>query len=178
MPVGSAVTGLLSTFNRDLMYLCEAAEMPSRQFMLVENRYYGPSHKIPFQSAYDDLNLTFICRSESRERRVFDDWMKIINPPNNFNFEFRDNYRANIEIFQYNDLMISAENPNPDPIYSFTLRDAYPTAIAGQPVTWADQEFLRLTVTFTYHFWIRKGMDPEPSGGKELVQGATNINLR
>lgn len=178
MPIGGAVAGLINGYNRDLMYLCEAAEMPGRSFMLAEQRYYGPSHKIPFQSSYDDINLTFICRSESRERRLFDDWMAIINPPSNFDFEFRDNYRANIEVFQYSDLMISVDNPNPEPIYSFTLRDAYPTSIAAQSVTWADPEFLRMTVTFTYHFWIRKGMDVESVGGKKLVAWGNNTGLR
>lgn len=170
LPAGSSkIAGLLSSYGRDLMYLCEAAEMPGRGFESIDVRYYGPNQKFPFQTRYEDINLTFICRSGGIERKIFDDWLQIIHPTNSFNFEYKENYRSTIDIFQYNDLMIDMMNPDPEPIYSFTLKDAFPILVNPQPVTWADAEFLRLAVTFTYTSWSRKGIDKEPGSGYEFT---------
>ena len=79
IPTGSLVQQY-ATFCRDFTYLCEIAEMPGRGFMNIDVRYYGPNHKLPFQTTYEDMNLTFLCRSESMERQFFDDWMYHINP--------------------------------------------------------------------------------------------------
>lgn len=158
---------------RELLYLCEAAEYPGRGFMNVDLRYYGPSFKLPYQSTYEDINMTFLCRNESYERQFFDDWMGLINPNNTFDFNYRDEYKCQIEIFQIADYSESAYGINIpgvglgtvnnfDPAkatYSFTLLDAYPILINPQQVTWADDQFLRLGVTFTYHWWTRFSLD-------------------
>jgi hypothetical protein len=66
------LTGNWKNMGRELVYLCEAAEMPGRAFMSVDARYYGPSHKLPYQTQYEDTTMTFLCRSESNERKILD----------------------------------------------------------------------------------------------------------
>jgi len=162
-PQGNAIkqkTGVTG-IEKDLIYLCEATEFPGRGLEAAELRYYGPSFKMPFQSKYEDLNMTFICREGSYERQFFDDWMEIINPTNTFDFEYRDNYRARIEIYQYfeDGYVDYFGNSKMEPSYAFTLNEAYPVLVNPQPVTWADDQFLRLGVTFTYTWWSRTGRD-------------------
>jgi hypothetical protein len=142
---------------RDLTYLCEATEFPGRGFENVDLYYgHGPKFKLPFQTNYEDINMTFICRAESLERQFFDDWMAIMNPNNTFDFNYRDEYCAEIELFHYQDI---SETGYPEPIYTFTLLKAYPVLVSPQPVTWADEQFMRLGVTFTYTWWTRKLLD-------------------
>jgi hypothetical protein len=145
----------------DLIYLCEVAEFPGRGFEAVDLRYYGPAFKMPFSTVYEDISLTFLCRSDSPEREFFDNWMDLINPVNTFNFNYRDEYACKIEIFQYseNDSFLAPGMPNPK--YVFSLQDAYPILINPQSITWADDQFLRLGVTFTYTKWLRPGLDPK-----------------
>jgi len=177
MPVGELVQRI-SARNpavRDMMYLCEAAEYPGRGFMNVDLRYYGPSFKLPYQSAYEDINLTFICRNEGYERQFFDDWMQQINPTGTFDFGYRDDYRADIQIFQLTDYAQNAFTPGiyggnpfflggepPKSSYSYTLLNSFPVLVNPQQVTWADDQFLRLGITFTYQWWIREGLDITP----------------
>ena len=40
--------------------------------------------------------------------------------------------------------------------YGWRLNKAWPTLVNPQQVTWADQDILRLQVTFTYKYWDRK----------------------
>lgn len=176
----------------ELSYLCEATEFPGRGFMNVDVRYYGPNQKLPFQSVYEDINMTFLCRADSLEREFFDDWMNIINPINTFDFNYKDDYKAQIDLFLYSDIGDVSDDSisggeitsdGPMATYKFSIIDAYPVLVNAQPVTWADDQFLRLGVTFTYRYWTRaRGLDPV-SGGSDgtrdynLVEGFNNIGL-
>lgn len=165
-PIGEYIRPY-GSFTRDLIYLTEVAELPGRGFMNIDVRYYGPNHKLPFQTTYEDINLTFLCRTESQERGFFDDWMTIINPINSFDFNYRDDYRAEIDIYQFSE--IGDEDDMPEAVYGMTLKNAYPILINPQPVSWGDDQFQRLIVTFTYTHWTRYGVDPvsritEPGG--------------
>lgn len=153
MQLSGAPVGLDIGVQRDLSFLCEAIEYPGRGFMSTDIRYYGPNFKVPYQTVYEDLNLTFICRDEFFEREFFDNWMNIINPVNSFNFSYRDDYIATIKLHQFSDYANEAK-------YSFTFDKAYPILVNPQPATWADDNFQRLTVSFTYVRWYREGLDP------------------
>jgi len=138
----------------DLTYLCETVEYPGRSFNNLDGvRYYGPSFKMPYQSNYEDLNMVFICRDEMYERQVFDDWMELINPSNTFDFEYKDNYTCEVQIFKMDNFH--------EPQYAFSLLKAHPILVNPQQVTWSDEQFLRLGITFTYHWWTRKGLDKQ-----------------
>lgn len=168
-PVGQLLAPY-STFTQELIYLTEVAEIPGRGFVNLDVRYYGPNHKLPFQSQYEDLNMTFLCRNRSLERQFFDDWMLIINPINSFDFNYRDDYRAEIDIYQMSDVGVGV----PKAEYWITVHNAYPLSVNPQPVTWADEQFQRLVVSFTYTHWSRYGLDPVPRSGEP---GGFSFNL-
>jgi hypothetical protein len=173
-----------SEFTRDLTYLCEVAELPGRGFMNIDVRYYGPNQKYPFQSQYEDMNLTFLCRNKSLERQFFDDWMTIINPINSYDFNYRDDYACEIDIFQFSTVgkkagefetqgfPVSGNRGSvtdallPQAEYRITLHNAYPVLVNPQPVIWSDDQIQRLVVSFTYSNWSRAGLDPEPRAGE------------
>lgn len=148
---------------RELSYLCEVTEFPGRSFTTAELRYYGPSFKMPVNTGYEDLHMTFICRAESFERQFFDDWMTIVNPTDSYDFNYRDDYRAQVELFHFTDYSEDGKNPKVE--YSFTIDDAYPVLVNAQPMTWADDQFLRLGVTLSYRRWRRDNRDPLPRNG-------------
>jgi len=161
---------------QDLVYLCEVAEFPGRGFQNVDLRYYGPSFKMPFQTSYEDINLTFLCRSQSPERELFDDWMDLINPVTTFDFNYRDDYACQIDIFQFSEYDSEGYGSS-DVEYMFSLKDAWPVLVSPQQVTWADDQFLRLGVTFTYTKWMRGGLDPTPTNSANGSYTAITTNL-
>lgn len=161
---------------KDLIYLCEAAEMPGRGFVNADVRYYGPNQKLPVLTQYEDTTMTFLCRTESYERQFFDDWMEYINPTNSFNFNFRDEYETTIEIMQFSEYGISETQPQET--YRITLHNAFPLLVNPQPMTWADDQLMRLAVTFTYHKWRRKGLDPDPKSMNSLIEGQQNVVMQ
>lgn len=137
--------------SNDLVYLCEVAEFPGRSFMNSDIRYYGPSVKFPFQTVYEDVNFTFLCRPKSEERFFFDGWMEKVNPISTFDFNYKRDYACSVDVFQLDEQHKTS--------YMITLVEAYPIQISPQPVTWADDNFQRLAVTFTYSKWYRSQID-------------------
>lgn len=155
---------------KDLTYLCEVAEMPGRGFLSIEGiRYYGPQFKLPFNTEYSDISLTFLCRNKQFERQFFDNWMEYINPTDTYHFRYRDNYASEINIWQFSDIGVDYAAAE----YCITLHDAWPVLVNPQSATWGDDNFQRLTIAFTYSKWTRKGLD-SPSGDFNLVQGKFN----
>ena len=148
----------LRTFPPDLHYLCEAADFPGRGFAVSQARYYGPSQVFPSNSEYQPLALTFMCRADSQERRFFDDWLDFINPVNSFNFAYPNDYYSEVEIFQYTEYGSNSGRGVPNISYHWRLNKAWPILINDQTVNWADQEYLRLQVTFAYKYWDRPNL--------------------
>lgn len=171
-PVGNLLREVARDFTRDLTYLCEATEFPGRGMLNLDLRYYGPNLKLPIQSQYEDISMIFLCRTDSYERKFFDDWMLMMNPINTFDFNYRDDYRSRIDIYQFAEYAIDKE---PKAVYAFTLNDAYPLLINPQPVAWGDDQFQKLSISFTYTFWERYGLDPTQGPVYDLVNGRNNI---
>jgi hypothetical protein len=142
-----------STFTEDLMYLCENAELPGRSLQVMDARTYGPNYKVPFQSLYNDISLTFVCRSYMEEKAFFDDWMEEINPVSNFDFAYRDDYISTIDIFQFSNEATSDVTVMPE--YQLSLLEAYPVTIMPLPLNWAEDGFHRLQVQFAYTYFMR-----------------------
>ena len=146
-------------YPTDLHYMCEATELPGRGFSLAEARYYGTSQMFPTNPQYQPINVTILCRNDCRERRFFDDWMDFINPISTFRFRYQDEYSTMINIYQYPDYGVGAGNDrrNWQPIASYNWRilKAWPTLVNPQPVNWAEQDVLRLQVSFAYNHWDR-----------------------
>lgn len=193
IPVGSMLVNLkYNDFLRQFTYLSDSAELPGRAFMNIDIRYYGPNFKVPFQTQYEDMTISFLCRNQSYERQFFDDWMEIINPTNLWDFNYRDDYRSTIEIFQLADYGEVTEGSSTriggaknaptagQAMYKWTVHDAYPMIVNPQPVTWADDNFHRLSVSFTYTKWNRVGRDATPGSfrtASDFIRGSTSLNL-
>lgn len=132
--------------SRYLALQCESAELPGRTLETADARIYGPSFKVPYRMQYTDTNLTFLCTNEFYERKLFERWMDAIIPSDTNNPRFPKSnatrYLTNIRIVQYDDFVRQ--------IYAVELMDAFPVGIAPQPLSWAEEGFHRLSVSFSY----------------------------
>lgn len=132
--------------TQHLAFVCEVAELPGKTIRTADVQIYGPSFKVPYQAAYNDINLTFLCTNEYVERKVFDRWMESMIPSDTNNPRYpkgeKSRYMTNITITQYDELI--------NRIYVIQLIDAFPIGIAPQQLSWAEDSFSRLTVNFAY----------------------------
>lgn len=155
-----------SNFIKDMTMFCDATELPGRGFDLSEVRYYGPSITFPRNSKYSEgIEMSFMCRTQSFERQMFDDWMEVVNPTNIYDFNYPKDYYAEIQVFQLAEFNSRSQQARSgQAVYSWSLHKAWPMLVSPQPVTWADDNILRLSVTFAYQSWTRPGRDTQPGG--------------
>ena len=132
--------------SRYLALQCESAELPGKTFQTADVKIYGPTFKVPYQTQYSDMSLTFLCTNEFYERKLFDRWMECIHPTDTNNLRFpkgqNSRYLTNIKIIQYDDFIKQ--------IYAVELIDAFPIGVAPQTLNWSEDGFHRLSVQFGY----------------------------
>jgi hypothetical protein len=135
-----------SSMSRNLALQCEAAELPGKTMTTADVKIYGPTFKVPYQTQYSDTSLTFLCTNEFYERKLFDRWMEAIHPSDTNNLRYpkgdKTRYMTNIKIIQYDDFIKQ--------IYAVELIDAFPIGVAPQSLSWADDGFHRLSISFAY----------------------------
>ena len=169
MPAGSSniLTKIgYNNFIKGFTYLCESTELPGRGFDIATARYYGPSISMPRNPKYaEGIDMTFLCRTESFERQFFDDWMEVINPTNIFDFNYPKDYYAEIQVFQLAEFNKQQGATAPTATYAWSLHKCWPMVVNPQQVTWADNDVLRLSITFAYQFWTRPGRDTAAGSG-------------
>jgi hypothetical protein len=135
-----------SSMSRNLALQCESAELPGKTMQTADVKIYGPTFKVPYQTQYSDTSLTFLCTNDFYERKLFDRWMEAIHPTDTNNLRFpkgnKTRYMTNIKIIQYDDFIKQ--------IYAVELIDAFPIGVAPQALSWADDSFHRLQISFAY----------------------------
>ncbi len=134
--------------TRYLGMQCESAELPGTSLITADSKIYGPVYKVPYQKQFADVNLSFICTNDFYERKLFDKWIECIMPPDTNNLRFpkgqNTRYLSDISIIQFDEFVKQ--------IYAIKLIDAFPISIASMPLSWADDNFHRVTVSFAYHY--------------------------
>lgn len=138
-----------ASLSRYLALQCETTELPGRSLQTHDARVYGPNYKVPYVSSYGSdgrITLSFICTNDFYERKLFDRWIEAINPSDTHNLRYakgeHTRYLTNIKIVQFDDFIKQ--------IYAVELKDAFPVSIASQPLSWAEDNFHRVTVEFAF----------------------------
>lgn len=130
----------------DTPMLCIQSSLPGKVLATTNQKTYGPLQKFPIMTTFEDCNLTFMCITDNHgqmyPRIAFEQWLEYINPQNKYDFKYKDNYIASIDIEVY--------NKAGDQVYEVTLNEAFPLAIHTQQMSFSGQNFMFCSVTFTY----------------------------
>jgi hypothetical protein len=155
-----------ASVSRYLALQCESAELPGKTLATADVKIYGPTFKVPYQTQYTDTNLTFLCTNDFFERKLFDRWMEAIMPSDTNNLRFpkgqQSRYLTNIKIIQYDDFIKQ--------IYAVELLDAFPVGVAPQTLSWSEDGFHRLSISFAYQRYR-----PIYEGTYDLAAAATAL---
>ena len=147
-------TGLSTTVNENLQYLCESVSLPTKGIASNAQDIYGPPREIPYRETFTEAALSFILDDAFTVKRFFDTWQaKIINPETGNVANYWNDITGSILISRLpNDAinMIGGSDK-----YKVELREAYPSAVGeiGLGHTQGG-EILRLSVTFKYRKWM------------------------
>lgn len=147
--------------SRRLTFRCDNAELPGRSISTTSMKIYGPEEKFPYQTTFNDIDLTFIVGDDMKEKIFFDSWLEWINPSLSYNFKYKADYSVQLRINQY-DLRNKVT-------YSVDLIDAFPISVNAMGLDWSSDGFHKLTVNFAYTSW--KNNSAEALGMRLLEAG-------
>ena len=152
---------------KSMQYRCEVAQLPGRSLSTTEQKFgSNPVEKHPYQTTYNDIDLTFIVSGDMREKMFFDAWMEVINPSSNFNFRYKKDYSTSIVIRQY--------DVTNKLVYDAMLIDAFPSVVNQLDLEWSSDGYHKLSVVFEYTYWTNTMLTN--MGKNVLTQGLTGLN--
>ena len=157
---------------RDLRFQCEAAELPGYTINTVDARIYGVPAPAASTATFSDINLTFICAGDLWEKQLFDRWMNLVVPINNYHVRYKSEYVSKINITQFYE--------TGEPSYIVTLWNAFPVNLSPLTLNWGDDGIHKLSVTFKYDYWStnnieRPGGDPRAPSPAQPSQSTAPI---
>lgn len=133
----------LSTI-KSLRFKCEEAELPGKVISTTDFKDYGPTRKIAYSAMYNDVSFQFICTDEMIEKKLFEDWHRlIIDDLTDSDVEYYSNYTGEILIEQF-----SRDGKSS---HKVVLEEAYPISVAAMPLAWsATNQYHKMTVEVAY----------------------------
>lgn len=173
--------------GRILAFRCEATELPGRQLVTQDNRVYGPIYKTPYQSLYQDITMTFLETADLYARRFFELWMDAIFSAASNQMIYPDSYRREIQITQYDMTVSNTATAGTTtstisglaPVATWHLISSFPISINQMPVSWTEDGFHRVSVTFAYEYYLmstpatpKKQLKPEAKGAVRQPKGS------
>jgi len=146
-------TGLSTTVNENLQYLCESVSLPTKGIASTPHIVYGPNREIPYGETFTEAALSFIVDDKFTVKRFFDKWQENIINVETGNVNYWNNFVATINITRLSNDATSFGDASDK--YKIELREAYPSAV-GEIALGHTQggEILRLSVTFKYRKWM------------------------
>lgn len=145
--VAQKILGTGNPIDRTISVMVESVQFPGRSFATSEHNNNRPTRKLPHTALYEDVTMTFLVSEDMWEKLVIDEWMNSIYDAETNSFEYLENYASTIKIKQL--------DTRHDMTHSIVLKDAYPVTISALESSRSNQnDYHRLQVTFTYHYWI------------------------
>ena len=159
------ITGgvLKNSKAKALAFLINQAVLPGRSFVTNEIRTHGPIRKAPYNTMYDDLQISTLCTNNGMfPLDLFRDWQNQIINPLTGKVNYFDTYVSDIDIEQY--------DPQGKVIYACKFIDAYPMIVAPLALDWqATNAFHNLQVTFAYRKWHQQDLPMLPFGNNLAI---------
>ena len=149
--------GLFGAYRTDVMqnltFRCDNVSIPGRTPTSSNVKYYGPQRKQYYGYESNPVTATFIMSENMIERDTFLAWQDIAIGSirkdsvklGGFNVGYYDDYVSDLTIRKYDE--------GGNLVYSTKLVQAFPTTVLESGLNWNDEDIMRLSVTFDYHYF-------------------------
>jgi hypothetical protein len=130
-----------------------ALTIPGKNLRTTTNEnIYGPTHEMAQGLTYaEEVTMSFYLSSEHYERKYFLNWIDMIVKPDNYNLEYYDNYKRDIDIYQL--------NRKDERTSGIKLIECYPKTLGPIEYTQDSGEFATIDISFSFkeHYMIDGG---------------------
>ena len=137
--------------------------MPGRQIATNELQTNMLAVKMPYSYMNDDVTISFHITNDHFMKKYFEKWFNTIIDRKNMTIKYKAQYATDVIIQQLDQRDV--------PVYTCTLRNAFPTTIASYEVSNSgENQTQRMQITFAYDDWYQEGfIESILSQGKVLI---------
>lgn len=148
---------------RDVSILCDSVTMPGRQIATNDLQNNLLAVKMPYTYMNDDVTFSFHITNDHFMKKYFEKWFNQIVDRRSMTIKYKAQYATDVIIQQLDQRDV--------PVYTCTLRNAFPTTIAGYEVTNSgENQTQRMQITLAYDDWYEEGfVESILSKGKVLL---------
>jgi hypothetical protein len=148
---------------RDVSILCDSVTMPGRQIATNDLQNNMLAVKMPYSYINDDVTFSFHITNDHFMKKYFEKWFNQIVDRRSMTMKYKSQYATDVIIQQLDQRDV--------PVYTCTLRNAFPTTIAGYEVTNSgENQTQRMQITLAYDDWYEEGfVESILSKGKVLL---------
>ena len=110
---------------------CENISLPGRNMdSTPDTNIYGPEREIVTGYSFGDINATFQCSSDMREKKYWETWQRLTYNPKTFDIGYYNDYVGTVDIHTLDE----QENRR----YGCRLVEAWPKTIGPQQLAYND----------------------------------------
>ena len=148
---------------RDISILCDSVTLPGRQISTTEVQTNLLAIKTPYNYINDDVQMSFHITNDHFMKKYFENWFNRIFDRSKMTMKYRSQYVTDIVIQQLDQRDV--------PVYTVTLKNAYPTTMTSYELTNSgENQTQKLQITFAYEDWSEEGfVESVLSKGKVLL---------
>lgn len=138
------------------LLFCEKATIPGINFATTQNRTFGEFRETPYDRLFDPVTLTFHVDRNMTVKKIFDDWIYVIQDPKSKSFAWYSEYIS--------PLTIRVQDLEDKVHYELVCHEAYPKSIGQIQLDAESKDTMRLDVTFQYKYWTAAQIDQNAYG--------------
>jgi hypothetical protein len=131
---------------RKMLLFCEAVQLPGLNVNTTPIRTFGEVREMPYEMNYDPITLSFYVDGNMVIKGIFDEWILSVHNINTRNFNYYNNYTADV-------VKIFVEDLTNRPKYIVGLYEVYPKTVSAVQMGYDQKDVMKLSVSFAYKYW-------------------------
>ena len=154
---------------------CENISLPGRNMdSTPDTNIYGPEREIVTGYSFGDINATFQCSSDMREKKYWETWQRLTYNPKTFDIGYYNDYVGTVDIHTLDE----QENRR----YGCRLIEAWPKTIGPQQLAYNDNNtYQTVEITIAYRYWINltdESSEPRSIGSRIAERAVDTVTRR
>jgi hypothetical protein len=148
---------------RDISILCDSVTLPGRQISTSDVQTNLLSVKTPYTYINDDVTMSFHITNDHFMKKFFENWFNRMFDRKKMTMKYRSQFTTDVIIQQLDQRDV--------PVYTVTLKNAFPTSITSYELTNSgENQTQKQTITLSYEDWSEEGfVESVLSKGKVLL---------
>lgn len=146
-----------------ILLFCEQVQVPGLNISTIQNRTFGEFREVPYEKLFGEINLSFYVDTNMTVKRLFDEWMGLIQNPYTRTFNYYKNYIT--------DMIINIEDVEDKKRYEVKLFECYPKSIAPIQMDYTNKDVMKLQVTLQYKYWRSSTVQVAQQVGNPSIEG-------